>query len=296
MYTAILTTALNVTPTVFEDSNFIEKKVAVLSSSAAGEASVLSEHAKYVRFETVGGMGRAVQSGDVNALALDDYKLKYYGHSLQEIAPALKKHHHISGVESSYGVLSYNKNISSLLRSFFVNNEDQRTAITAKIIQKRWANIKHLEDNARDFAMFSAKSPIFSAAIIGLLTLGLAATVTGLTCKFLFKKNRDLLASYIRCMEMEPKEDHQKEEVKTTRAITEFANELEEFKCRWSAKMRVWHASQLTLDRETLVSTPGTADVLATLENVEEGNRGVVIVKEINEHRRVNDFLQNWYR
>ena len=73
-------------------------------------------------------------------MAVDNFILKYYMEHLEETVPGIKKHHSKKSEANSYGVLSYDKNFTTLLRSFFKTNEDQRHALALHVMHKTWVS------------------------------------------------------------------------------------------------------------------------------------------------------------
>ena len=194
MYTAVLTSALNTKSSVFEYKNFNNKKVGVLSLTGVAEAVVLQEHGNLIKFNDVEVMGNALNNYTIHALALDDNIAKYYAQQLKDRVRGLKRHHHVQGLVNSYGVLSYNRNITTFLRSFFETNEDQRDAIIRRFMQIYWANKTELDDNVIDTTtFFSSNSTIFYATIIGLLILGTSACIIGVVGQHIWKKHGNMV-------------------------------------------------------------------------------------------------------
>ena len=243
MYTAVLTSALNIEPTTFENANFINKDVGVLSFTAAGESVVLEEHGNHVKFHNVDDMAKALAKDTIRAIALDDNIARYYMHHLIKTIPNLKNHHRVGGLENSYGIVSYDNDIARFMRSFFETNEDQRHAILSRVLYERWPDMKHEEGGTDGGSFFNADSPVFTSGIVGLIVISLISILIGFTCKFVFYKQNNLLTKYTNCMEGEidcfcNKVGPQKTEDNAT-VISNCIDELEEFSNRWKTNLNL---------------------------------------------------------
>ena len=240
MYTAVLTAALQTKSNHFHDENFVNKTVGVLSFTGAGKAVVFEEHGRGIQFKSVEEMALALKDDSLHAIALDDNIAMYYMHQLQERIQDLKRHHRVQGLQNSYGILSYNDNITNMIRPFFETNGDQQHALVSHVMDMHWQSITAVEENIIDSTTyFSSDSPVFYATIVGLLILGMVAIVTGLLCKYIDRNYGDVLTKimnctkekFLRCEKVKPTKIEYKHH-----SISDFFIELEDFNCRWKDK------------------------------------------------------------
>lgn len=243
MYTATLTTALTTEVELSKIDGMFGKKVGVLMQTAAGHSAAIREHAEVSIFNTIDELTNALRDEKIDAIALDDNIASYHMELMKLKIHELTQHHRLPMNGNSFGILSYNKNFTKFIKSFFETNDDNRDTIIARVKDGQSLNIDRANqnNNAGLTLFFSPKSPLFLTIVLLLVGAGVVTIMIGLTCKWFFKKHQDYLDRYINCQQCIGKTKTHKEEVELQMLTNDgsglqkqFIQELDDFKTKWT--------------------------------------------------------------
>lgn len=238
MYTAVLTSALSVEPTIFEVDNFSNKKVGVLHYSSAGETVVLQEHGNHVIFDSIDELAKGLEEDNIKGIALDANIVRYYFHHIKKTVPLIRNHHTVSGLKNAQGMLSQDRDLTDFIRSFFVTNSDHSDGIVSYTLYHRWPNMKHEAEEPHDAAFYDPSTPTFRKAVIGLVVLCILLILIGIGLKFLFSRKKDVMWKCVSCFECDPCSSKvAPSDEGDTLTIEECARQLDELTVRWKDKL-----------------------------------------------------------
>lgn len=91
LFTAVLTSALNVPKVLFLHEDFRGMRLGSLNFTTAGEEALLKERAKYRAFGDVFAMAEALKKHEIPGFAIDKTMLDYYLVDFEKQAPGIKK-------------------------------------------------------------------------------------------------------------------------------------------------------------------------------------------------------------
>lgn len=200
MYTAVLTSALDVKPQIFDIDDFSNVNVGVLQASSLGRTVALLEHAISTRYKSIHDLAAALEKDEIKGISIDANKAAYYYSELKKHVPLIRKHHAVDEIDHAYGIISKDGNLSSFINSFFLTNDDHSKSIVAYAMHVRWPSKKLVEEDVPDVDFFNSKSPMFRYTIIGLVMISFVIVTFGLGCRQFFRKHDIVLRQYITFM------------------------------------------------------------------------------------------------
>lgn len=245
MYTAVLTTALNVKPNIFDTVDFTNVSMGVLKGSSLGSTVVLLENGNENEFGSIPELATALENDKIKGISLDTYVAAYFMDELKTRVPLIREHHTVEEIVHAYGIISKHKNLTSFIKSFFVTNEDHSKTISSYAFYLRWPHKKLKEKELSDPTFFNSRSPTFRYTMFGLLGISLTIITIGLGCREYFKRHDKTLVRYIAFMNSEfdccaatkialsePRTVNHKKKV-----IEDCLSELDEFADKWKTTL-----------------------------------------------------------
>jgi hypothetical protein len=196
MYTASLTSALTSAVDASHESVY-GKKIAVLNTTAVSRTTVLLEHADPVGFHSIPEMvDSLLVTKDVYGIAMDDNIARYYNDYFKNRDPDLKLFDRKTYNDISYGVISFDKNLTRFLSSYMENNEDMRMIMAMEAMKGFWHKKTLAKETGVTNVFFSEKSPMFGVTIGILVGIGVVAILIGRVIRFLFAKDKGCIERY----------------------------------------------------------------------------------------------------